>query len=82
MATPNYTVRWGYYQDHSAPADTWDEAKRILAQHAGEQNLTIHGAGYDADCDEDGFFVCSTGLTEDESFELDEMLESFRLRCQ
>jgi hypothetical protein len=62
-----YRVSWGYYHDNSRQFDTFAEALAFYREKdTGPSGASLHGDGYDADCDGDGFFECSDGLTEDE----------------
>lgn len=48
---------------------TFQEA---LALYRSSRGASVFGSGYDCDSDEDGFFVCSDGLTEEERDALEE----------
>lgn len=60
-----YSVHGGYYGDVVAGFATFLEALVYLADASnGAHDLT--GEGLDYDCDGDGFYMCSDGLTEGE----------------
>lgn len=57
-----YFVGWADGQ--SAQFDTFDAALAEYRQHREPKSLG--GPGYDCDCDENGQFVVSDGLTDEE----------------
>lgn len=64
--TYTVTYGWGDYQ-------TFNDFESALAFYRNRQDASIHGDdGYDCDCDEDGFFCCDDGLTEEQRDRLDE----------
>lgn len=63
----SYLVRWGYRLEQSASVETFPLALALFVLHyPGEGGAEVTGEGYDCDADDDGPFVVSDGLTEDE----------------
>jgi len=63
-----YRVSWGYYHDIKRELEDFDIALafyRFYSQTRTGAEI-INPDRYDADCDGDGFYTCSDGLTEDE----------------
>lgn len=88
MATPKYTVKYGYHQDITRECDTWDQVKLTIKELHMEargvgvvlergDNLIVMGPNYDVGGPDE---QVHWGLTEDEEQELGEMLmvEPFR----
>lgn len=65
-----YTILYGWCKNSEIKCETWAEVKTNLK---GLDNVTVIGEGYDCDCDEDGFHVKSTGLTEEQD-EIDSLI--------
>ena len=49
--------------------ETFAAVLELCREHSGSE---VFGPGYDCDSDEDGFFVCSDGLTNEERAALEE----------
>jgi hypothetical protein len=47
-------------------------AARAFREAHPRAALAVYGDGYDCDCDEDGYFMNSDGLTDDEREQLEE----------
>ena len=62
-----YTVSYGWYRENWEKFDDFDAAlKFYIRQGAHDGDAILVGDGYDCDCDQDGYFMCSDGLTEAE----------------
>lgn len=66
-----YRVTYGYYGDRGGQFATLDAAivHALTAVHrrwCEDNPPTITGDGVDADCDQDGYYMCSDGLGDDE----------------
>lgn len=65
-----FTVSWGYCNENFEEHDTFEAALaqfRVLsAKLPSPFGPALHGDGLDGDCDGDGFFMCSDGLSEEQ----------------
>jgi len=74
MTPRPYQVAWGWCNENGADFATLDQAiiYSLTVSHAYPNRM--HGCwprivnmdGYDCDCDQDGYFMCSDGLDDDE----------------
>lgn len=53
-----------YNDGQSVQFETFDAA--LDEYRSRPEPRALYGAGYDVDCDQDGFFVCCDGLTDEE----------------
>ena len=60
-----YNVTWGRMRSGAAGFDAFPEALACYVDHVGDE-IEMTGEGYDADHDEDGFHMVTSGLTDDE----------------
>jgi hypothetical protein len=75
MSAP-YSVFVSYPSGHQRTIDapSFDEAADLAElelQKPGLKMVSVHGDGYDVDCDDGGFFTCDDGLTDSERDVLD-----------
>ena len=70
--TIRYWVHWGYRYEGGMPFDNFAEALDCYRKHRDEPDgAVLHGIGVDGDCDGDGFYQCSDGLTDEERDQLE-----------
>ena len=75
MSTP-YSVFVSYPSGHQRTIDAPSFGEAVAEAEAelrkpGVKMVSVHGDGYDVDCDDGGFFVCNDGLTDSERDALD-----------
>lgn len=70
---PRYSVQFGHMRAQSRDFDGFEDVLRFCAL-VREQEPRAIGAGYDCDCDEDGFHEVSDGLTDDEREQVESVL--------
>jgi len=64
---PKYFVSWGYCGEHREDFVVFSMALAFYREKSGgADGASLIGEGYDCDCDEGGYFMCSDGLTEEE----------------
>jgi len=68
-----FTVSSGYMHGRVERFDSFDEALTVYAQRLGARDGASLLGETDYDCDQDGYYMCDDGLTEEQRDRIEEV---------